>query len=241
MTDTKESKQERDARKEAARATRQMGWAVFLVTGAILLVFAGVWLTNRPENTEDIGDVATISATDHTKGATTTPKAVLIEYSDFQCPACAAYEPLVNELASTYGPQGLTVVYRHYPLPQHNKALLMAKASEAASGQGKFWEMHDLIFAEQADWSKISVAEVEKTITAYAKKLDLDLTKFNTALNSKVVANKIQADVASAKTAKVVGTPTFFLNGQEVVARTSEDFARLIEQSLATTTANAKL
>ncbi len=243
MNETKESKQERDARKEAARATRRVGWALFSVVAVVLIVFALVWTANRTGSpTDGVSGVnlAPIAEADHLRGATSSPKAVLVEYSDFQCPACAGYEPMIQDLVATYGNQGLVLVYRHYPLPQHNKALLMARAAEAAGEQGRFWEMHDLIFVDQEKWANLGAIDAQKTVEGYAGQLKLNLSAFSKALNSKKVEDKIKTDMESGRTALVVGTPTFFLNGQEVSARTTGDFAKQIEVALMATTTNAQ-
>ncbi|MDQ5957815.1 MAG: hypothetical protein QG665_141 [Patescibacteria group bacterium] len=239
MNETKETKQERDARKEAARTTRRIGWVIFLAVMGVLVVFGGVWLSTKNETGDsNTGVVEAISATDHVRGETTNPKAILIEYSDFECPACADYEPYLQDILDEYGSKGLALVYRHYPLPQHSKALIMAKASEAAGAQGKFWEMHDLIFESQETWTKVTATEADTMIESLAKKLNLDLVKFKTDLNSQTAEDKIKADIASAQKARVLGTPTFFLNGKEINPGTSDNFARLIGEALTATTTN---
>lgn len=140
---------------------------------------------------------------------------VLIEYSDLQCPACAGREPLVEEIVNEFG-NHVKFVYRHYPLRGlHKNAQIASQAAEAAGIQGKFWEMKELLFANQAAWSEL---EREAAITAfglYANQLGLDPAKFNQDIESDAVVDAIDEDYAKALDAGVNSTPTFFLNGTE--------------------------
>lgn len=87
----------------------------------------------------------------HTKGASS-PKVLIVEFSDFQCPACAGFTPFINQILADY-PEDVAFQYRHFPLSMHPSADEAAQAAEAAAAQGKFWEMHDLLFERQNDWS----------------------------------------------------------------------------------------
>ncbi len=233
MDITKESKRERDERKSRQRSIRKsLGIIVFLAL-IIALIFGLVWVSSRSDGgAGNLGKVAPITEGDHVKGATTSPKLVLVEYSDFQCPACAGYEPTVRKLVSTYADRGLVLVYRHFPLAQHNKATLAAKVTEAASTQGKFWEMHDLIFDNQEKWAVMTLSDATDLFTDYAKTLNLDLVKFVADIEAKATIDKIQSDLLSGKQAGVIGTPTFYLNGRYVEANTDEEFEALFEKEL---------
>ena len=101
---------------------------------------------------------------------------VLIEYSDFQCPACKAYYPVVSKIADELGTK-VQVVYRNYPLSQlHKNARTAASAAEAAGKQGKFWEMHDVLFINQEKWSESK--DVKRDFSAYAKAIGLSVEQF---------------------------------------------------------------
>jgi protein-disulfide isomerase len=101
-----------------------------------------------------VKDPAPISSTDHIRGAENA-STTIVEYSDFQCPACQNYYPVVEHLfASSTIP--LRIVYRNFPLPQHKNAMAAAEAAEAAAMQGKFWEMYSLIFANHIEWTELS-------------------------------------------------------------------------------------
>ncbi|KRT67652.1 MAG: protein-disulfide isomerase [candidate division WWE3 bacterium CSP1-7] len=156
-------------------------------------------------------------------------KVVLVEYSDFQCPACAFYAPIVNSIMEEFGDK-IAFVYRHFPLPQHKQAELAARAAEAAGKQGKFWEMADLIFVNQKDWAEKSNAR--ETLVSYAQLLNLDMNRFGTELDSAAVKKEIESDYLSGA-AIIDYTPTFFLNGERIQNPQSYDaFRELIIQKL---------
>lgn len=167
--------------------------------------------------------------TDRIKGPNNA-KVTLVEYSDFECPACAQYEPLVREVINAY-PNDLRFVYRHFPLIQiHPSALPAAKAAEAAGKQGKFWEMHDLLFDRQSAWVK--VASSEEMFTTYAEELGLNKEQFATDMKSDEVQNKIGEDLNSGNASGVSGTPTFYLNGNKVSPGSLDEFKALIDAEL---------
>ncbi|MCS6846969.1 MAG: peptidylprolyl isomerase, partial [Anaerolineae bacterium] len=155
-----------------------------------------------------------VNASDHVKG---NPQAAttIIEYGDFQCPACAAFHPQMKTLMGTVS-DTVRLVFRHFPLPQHDKAIPTARAAEAAALQGKFWEMHDLLYEKQSEWSSKSLAEITATLKTYAEALKLDVAKFERDLASDAVAARVQRDVDSGKAAKVSSTPSLFLDGSDI-------------------------
>jgi len=159
-----------------------------------------------------------LESADHVNGPTSA-KAQLVVYGDFECPACGAYEPMVQAVKSSFGDK-LAVVFRHYPLPQHKYAQITSQAAEAASLQGKFWEMHDLLYKEQATWSISS--NINETLKGYATQLKLDTNKFSADLTTSAIKDRIQRDVTSGNAYNIPGTPTFFLNGQEVQLPTTQ-------------------
>lgn len=169
-----------------------------------------------------------VSAEDHLLGE---GQVMLVEYSDFQCPACGAYWPLLKQLQTDF--QGkLTLVYRHFPLRRiHPNADAAAQAAEAAGRQGKFWEMADLIFTGQADWAKSGNA-TEK-FEQYAQQLELDLAKFKDDADSAEIKQVIQQDLNEANAMNLSGTPSFFLNGQFIQGPGSyEAFKTLIAKQV---------
>ncbi len=158
-------------------------------------------------------------------------KAVLVEYSDFQCPACARYAPVVKAVAEEFG-NNIKVVYRHFPLNSiHKNADLAARAAEAASLQGKFWEMHDLLFANQQNWAESDTAE--GTFIGFANDLGLNAEQFKNDLVSDRVKSAVEEDLRSGEMSSVAGTPTFFLNGRIISnPRSLDEFKQVISAEL---------
>ncbi len=136
------------------------------------------------------------------------PKATLVEFSDFECPACATAHPVVKQLMEKYR-SDLRFVYRHFPLQQHPNAQIAAEAAEAAGAQGKFWEMHDLLFANNTTLS-------QDVINGLGLELSLDMEKFTKELSSGKYKDKVRKDVNDGQILGVDATPTFFLNGKKL-------------------------
>jgi protein-disulfide isomerase len=146
---------------------------------------------------------------------------VLVEYSDFQCPACASFQPVLKQIMDTYGDR-IRFEYKHFPLPIHNYAQQAAMAAEAAGQQGKFFEYHDALFENQQTWSSSATPNV--LFMQYATELGLDTDKFRQHMNATLLRDKIQADMREGRELGINGTPTFFLNGQRMQIETFEDF-----------------
>lgn len=171
-----------------------------------------------------------VAENEWTRGSLSSPIS-LVEYSDFQCPACGAYHPVIEEILKE-DTGNIAFTYRHFPLPQHKNALDAAYASEAAGLQGKFWEMHKLIFEHQNDWSESTNA---KTIfEGYATEIGLDLEKFKTDRDSEAIKDAVAKDKESGSKSGVNSTPTFYLNGKKISnPQGLEAFKELIKSSLA--------
>ena len=142
---------------------------------------------------------------DHVRGPATAPLTVL-EYGDYECPYCGAAHPVLNEVQRIMGPR-LRFAYRHFPLTQiHAHAYQAAEAAEAAGAQGRFWEMHDLLYVNQR---RLTVPD----LLAYAQALELDLERFAADLSEHRHAPKLREDFLSGVRSGVNGTPTLFING----------------------------
>jgi protein-disulfide isomerase len=170
---------------------------------------------NKPASNglPNIGSPAPVTATDHVEGPADAP-VTLIEYGDFQCPACAEYATSVERLFAEEATGTLRIVFRHFPLPQHANAMISAQASEAASGQGKFWDMYKLIYAGQADWENQSDADARKTFDGYAVELGLNQAQFDQDIDNSVAKQFIQNEQAEGQALGINYTPTFFVNGK---------------------------
>ena len=149
----------------------------------------------------------------------------LVEYSDFQCPACARYHELAERLVREEG-EKFRYTFRHYPLKRHRNAELAAVAAEAAGRQGKFWEMHDRLFKRQKEWDQLQPQTAEVLFADYAVRLGLDREAFERDLGSQVILDKVRDDYRSGMQSGVKSTPTFFLNGKRVakLPRSYRDF-----------------
>lgn len=139
---------------------------------------------------------------------------VLVEFSDLQCPACLAVQAPLKQILAKYEGK-VKLVYRHFPLISiHKNAQAAAYASEAADMQGKFWEMHDLLFEKQQEWGELD--NPKEKFGEYAQSLELDLTKFMADLESQEAKDRVSVDLLAATRNRLGGTPTFFLNGVKV-------------------------
>ena len=169
-----------------------------------------------------------VSARDHAQGPANAPL-TLVEYGDYQCPYCGAAYPVVKQLQKAFGKK-LRFVFRNFPLTQaHPYALIAAEAAEAAALQGKFWEMHDLIYERQ----EILEADI---LPRWAQEVGLDLEKFGTAIRQGDITKRIKEDRMSGINSGVNGTPSFFINGtRHDDAPDYDSLAAALEQQLEVT------
>ena len=190
--------------------------ATFWKKGTTSTSSAAPFAANAPANTSV---TAPASAEPGTAG-TTRPRekagvsVVLDEYGDYQCPPCGQLYPDLKQIEKEYGNQ-VQIVFHHFPLMKiHKNALVAAHAAEAARNQNKFWEMHDLLYRNQKDWSEL--ADPRPVFTSYAKQLGLNLDAFNRDLESNLIDQKISADIQRGASQGVQGTPTVFLDSHLV-------------------------
>ncbi|HSX06299.1 MAG TPA: thioredoxin domain-containing protein [Candidatus Saccharimonadia bacterium] len=183
-------------------------WAVI---GVIVVVFGGILVFHG--NKQDNNGSSGAKPTNHVEGKLDS-KVTLVEYGDYECPVCEGYFATVQQVQQKYN-DSVKFQFRNLPLSQiHPNAIAGARTAEAADLQGKFWQMHDLLYNQTnwQDWS--SSNNPEPLFWNYAKELGLNVTKFKSDFASSKVNDRIQADVAEfAKTKQQEATPTFFLNG----------------------------
>ncbi len=204
-------------------------WSAFVVILGLIVWGLVVAMNKAPsDKTAKLGQPAPVTGQDHVWGPTDAP-VTIIEYSDFQCPACQAYYYVLEKLmASSTVP--IRLVYRHFPLTQHKNALPAAMASEAASVQGKFWEMYGLIFDNAADWTEAD--DPNPVFVGYATKIGLDAEKFKTDLSSATLKEFIKSQNEEGLKIGINSTPTFFVNGKVITNPTSyAAFQALIEEA----------
>ena len=183
----------------AALAASVLGWLAFRLVRLLPVRFT----TGTSERLVDLA-VPVDAERDHVRGSDDAP-VTLVEYGDFECPYCGRAEPVVREVVEEFG-DDLRYVFRHLPLADvHPNAQLAAEAAEAAAAQGKFWEMHDLLFEHQDALRPMD-------LVGYAGQLGLDVERFTDELRRRVYASRVAEDIDTADMSGVTGTPTFFLN-----------------------------
>lgn len=149
--------------------------------------------------------VAPVTATDHTLGPDHAPITV-VEYGDFECPTCKQAAPSLKLLLQHF-PGQVRLVFRHFPLEEvHPHALCAAEASEVAAAQGKFWEMHDLLFTHQLHLKSAQ-------LHSYAEQVGLDLARYTAEMDDEIYRQRIREHIDSGRRSGVRGTPGIFLNG----------------------------
>jgi protein-disulfide isomerase len=202
----------------------------------IVIVFGlfGILYFTKDKNTNSGGAQGTsnVAASNHVDGPDDA-KVTLLEYGDFQCPACGTFYPLVEKIREEYGDR-IKFQFRNYPLVQiHPNAFIASRAAEAAEKQGKFFEMYNLLYKNQQSWTSSSNAG--PIFEGYAQQLNLNAEQFKTDMESAGVADIINADVRAGQEAGVNSTPTFFINGKKIDKNpTSEEaFKKLIDDALA--------
>lgn len=162
-------------------------------------------------------------------GVTTPGKVKIVEFADFQCPACAAAEPIVESLLAQY-PGKIDFEFRHFPLPGHRNAVMAAEAAEAAREQGKFDEMKHELYEKQNSWAES--ADPLQVFLQFAESLGLDREKFITALESRKFREKIESSFQEGSRLGINATPTFFVNGKKLVGVPGAEFEQVFRQEL---------
>ena len=183
---------------------------VTLASGALLYRAKRLPALAIPENstTSAMGGTEML----HARGRADAP-VTLVEFGDFQCPPCANLSDPINQLERDYRSR-LRVVFRHFPLANHQHAREAALASEAAGLQGRFWEMHDLLYREQSVWSK--APDVRILFNAYAGMLGLNIDRFKKDIESEQAKARVKSDEQQALALGLANTPTIFINDHRV-------------------------
>lgn len=211
-----------------------------VVLAAIVILFAGiVALSNHKTQSKTANQSkansknSSATLSNHVQGSSSTG-VTLVEYADYQCPYCEQYQPTLNAVTSEFKDQ-IQFQFRNFPLVNvHQNAFAAARAAEAASLQGKFWEMHDALYVP-TNWQSWTVATDPTTFfSQYAKQLGLNVKQFRTDFASSDVNDVINADEAKGTQLGVQGTPTFFLDGKMVtIANSVPAFQKIIKAEIA--------
>lgn len=177
--------------------------------------------------------ISALLPTDQTIGDKSS-KIVIVEYADYECPACAAYNQYMKKLIPELGGK-FFYIYRDFPLKSiHPNAELAAWAAQAAGVQGKFWEMHNALFSGQAEWATLSSADARAKFVTYATTLGLNTSQFSTDMDSQTVQNAVKAGEDSAASLRLDSTPSFFINGSYLQFKlyTYDELKQIVQQAI---------
>ncbi|MGO2660355.1 DsbA family protein [Mycetocola reblochoni] len=156
----------------------------------------------------------------------------LVEFADYQCPPCGMVSGTMTDLAEKY-PDELTVVIRNFPLAEiHANATVAAHAAEAARLQGSFPEMYKALFTGQDEWSDLDQAAAEGVFEGYAEDIGLDVDRFNADRAGDEIATLVDADLADGAAVGVAGTPTLFLDGQQLEISSLDELTQAVESRI---------
>ena len=211
-------------------------WGVIAV---ILLIFAGVFVFGSNKSAAPGKTAGNSQLTEHIEGQGKSG-VTLVEYGDYECPYCAEYYPIVKQVVAEFNQQ-IYFQFRNFPLVNiHQNAFASARAAEAAGLEGKFWEMHDMLY-DSSNWQQWSTSsDPTPYFDQYAQEIGLNAAQFKQNFASNKVNNLINADMAEGNRLGISGTPAFFLDGKQVkIAATVQDFEKVINAEIAKKTTAA--
>lgn len=204
-----------------------------IILAVIVLGFIGVIVFNNFSQSDQT--VSTAGTSNHTRGNLQSP-VELVVYKDFECPPCAQFYPIEEQLYEDYKDK-VKFTFKHFPIDTiHPNTRAAHRAAEAAGLQGKFFEMHSLIYQNQQQWETRSTTNPQPIFESYAQQLGLDLEKFKTDVTLDSTNKTINADINAGKQIGVNGTPSFFLNGKQLNTgeiNSLEAFAKKLDEALA--------
>lgn len=219
---------------------RSAAVSIAAVVGALVLIVGVALLVVRPWEpptaapapapgsstaTAELVDDSTHLLSDAGEGAP-----VVVEFFDYECPACGQFAPIVDDLVEQHGDE-VTFAVRYFPLPSHPNAVPAAVAAEAAAQQGAFAEMHALLFERQSEWA--GADDAEATFRGYAEELRLDMTAFDEAVAADATLDRVALDANAGIALGVPSTPTFYVDGEQLQLGDFGDLEAAIEAALA--------
>ena len=210
-----------------------------IIMGIIVVAFLGIFFFgNAKKDTnanESVGSVSNHSIGGNAKNVE------LLVYGDFECPACGQFFTIEKQVIDTYQ-NDIKFTFRHFPIDTiHPNARAAARAAEAAGAQGKFFEMHDLLYQTQSQWTSQVTTNPQSIFEDYAKQLGLDIDKFKTDYAAESTNSTINADKNEGNSKDVSGTPTYYINGQKVdnsQLTTVEGFSKVIQDAIDSSNTN---
>jgi protein-disulfide isomerase len=209
-----------------------IGVVTLLLVGIAVFSLGGMNGLGNDTTPKVAKDIKTLIRSDsHSKGPAKA-KITLVEFGDYQCPACGTAYPVVVQILDNYKDK-IRFVFRNYPLAVHPNSNVAAEAAEAAGAQGKYFEMYATLYENQKAWSDSKDA-LDEYFVKYAKAMRLDVDKFTKEVKANKYAEKIQKDVNDGNAVSVQATPTFYINGIEQEGGLPYDeFKKKIDEALA--------
>ncbi|MFI6295607.1 DsbA family protein [Nonomuraea sp. NPDC050790] len=237
MSDQQDRAQARRAKVEAMREeddrlrARKRNLAFVLSAIAVFAVVVAAVLVVSRTGGEPAGQAQVVRPDSHRLQTAQDGKVTLVEFLDFECEACAAAFPVIEQLRKQY--QGkVTFVARYFPIASHFNAERAARAVEAAAGQGRFDQMYQRMYQTQKQWGEQQVP-ADRLFREFAQSMGLDMAAWDKAYAADETLARIKKDVADGQALGVEGTPTFFLNGQKLQPKSTDDIKAAIDAALA--------
>ncbi len=208
---------------------------IISVIGIIFVIGMGLLIWKSPgvvDNSQPKDPAILVRDNSHMTGVKGA-KVTVVEFGDYQCPACGAASPAINAVIAKYKSNpDFNFVFRNFPLPQHGNAQVAAEAAEAAGAQGKYWEMNEILYAHQSEWEN-STTPID-LFAGYAGKISgIDVEKFKADVTANKYNDFIQSDMADGNTLGIDHTPSIFLQGKEMKDVSEQGMESLIDPLLA--------
>lgn len=208
---------------------------IITIVFTVILLIVGIVVLSKTSTkplSQNEKEQRLVRTDSHIKGKTDS-KVTIVEFSDFECPACGKYYPEFNKIEQNYQDR-VKIVYRHFPLNSiHPLAQKAAEASEAAGAQDKFWEYNSILFEKQAEWSSLSKDQAMTKFIEFAQQINInDLNKFETELKNGTYTDRVNEDANDAKALNIPGTPTVFLNGEQQDNPSYDNLSKEIDKLL---------
>ncbi len=202
---------------------------ILIIVAVVVILIGGLWFLNRTIKTAP-ADATVLVRDDSQRKGSENAEVTIVEFGDFQCPSCATVEPIIKQTLAQYSEDQVAFVFRNFPLSQHQFAILSAETAEIAGDQGKYWEMHDLLYERQNEWSL--TANPRDLFIGYAKTLGLDTEKFTADLDAEKYNDKIDRDVADGVSLGINATPTIYVNGVKIMIQNDHTLSDAINEAL---------
>ena len=219
---------------------RKQSQAALAVAAVVVFAIVGVFVVNQvrggdepasAEVSQAIADGAIVRDDSRILGEEGSNDVTFVEFLDFECEACGAAYPIVEDLREKYAGE-VTFVIRYFPLPGHVNSGAAARAVESAARQGELEAMYNMMYETQKEWGE-SQEPKDALFRTYAEDLGLDMEQYDADVDSEDVGARVARDVADGESLGVSGTPTFFVDGELFQPRTVEDFTSVIDEALA--------